>query len=233
MNPVLAATYCSCPGTRLWASLPKTVYFFASPCLNCSTSRTDSQNCSRLSLSFMRIAKFHSHLNGREWILVHEKKIWHEIESVISSIDAEACKTKVSKEKTKKDELLYSPTAINQCFKDELEKLEWGEVRTDYWVTDDFDLRKTVTLAADEQKKRIEAQHKQPIRSYNQTDFQKNRVAIEVQFGKYSFIPYDIFVKHMAFYVGDKIDVGVEILPMKQMQSKMSSGIGYYEGCIV
>jgi hypothetical protein len=34
----------------------------------------------------------------------------------------------------------------------------------------------------------------------------------------------------MAFYVGDVIDVGVEILPMKDLQSKMSSGIGYYEG---
>jgi len=181
----------------------------------------------------MRVEKVHSHLNGREWILVHERKIWSEIESVISAIDAEACRTKVSKEKTMKDRLLYSPTAINKRFKDELEKLKWGEVRTDYWVTDDFDLiRKTLTLPAEEQKKRIESEHKRPIRSYNQTDFQKNRVAIEVQFGKYSFIPYDIFVKHMAFFVGDKIDVGVEILPMKALQGEMSSGIGYYEGAL-
>jgi hypothetical protein len=93
----------------------------------------------------MRIDRVHSHLNGREWILVHEKRIWSEIESVISAIDAEVCKTKVSKEKTKKDRLLYSPTAINQCFKNELRKLKWGEVRTDYWVTDDFELiRKTI-----------------------------------------------------------------------------------------
>ena len=34
------------------------------------------------------------------------------------------------------------------------------------------------------------------------------RVAVEIQFGKYSFIAYDLFVKHMAFYVGDAIDVG-------------------------
>ena len=72
--------------------------------------------------------------------------------------------------------------------------------------------------------------HSSPIFSYNQTDFVKDRVAIEVQFGKYSFVAYDLFVKHLAFFMGDKIDVGIEILPMKQLQSQMSSGVSYYEG---
>lgn len=58
----------------------------------------------------------------------------------------------------------------------------------------------------------------------------KDRVAIEVQFGKYSFVAYDLFVKHLAFYVRDQIDVGIEILAMKSLQSNMSSGPGYYEG---
>ena len=58
----------------------------------------------------------------------------------------------------------------------------------------------------------------------------KDLVAIEVQFGKYSFVAYDLFVKHLAFYMGDTIDVGIEILPMKSLQKNMSSGIGYYEG---
>jgi len=73
-------------------------------------------------------------------------------------------------------------------------------------------------------------QNETAIFSYNQTDFVKNRVAIEVQFGKYSFVAYDVFVKHLAFYVGDKIDVGIEILPMKALQAEMSSGVSYYEG---
>ncbi len=40
---------------------------------------------------------------------------------------------------------------------------------------------------------------------------------------------YDLFVKHMAFFVGDVIDVGIEILPMKELQAGMSSGVPYYE----
>jgi len=61
-------------------------------------------------------------------------------------------------------------------------------------------------------------------------DFVKDRVAVEVQFGKYSFVAYDLFVKHLAFYIGNRIDVGIEILPMKSLQSDMSSGVPYYEG---
>jgi hypothetical protein len=85
-------------------------------------------------------------------------------------------------------------------------------------------------MPAVQQKAEIEAAGQTPILSYNQTDFVKDRVAVEVQFGKYSFVAYDLFVKHMAFYVGDVIDVGIEILPMKELQCLMSSGVAYYEG---
>ena len=33
----------------------------------------------------------------------------------------------------------------------------------------------------------------------------------------------------MKFYVSDIIDVGIEILPMKQLKQEMSSGIACYE----
>jgi len=85
-------------------------------------------------------------------------------------------------------------------------------------------------MPADEQKREIESTGETPIFSYNQTDFVKDRVAVEVQFGKYAFVAYDLFVKHLAFYIGDLIDVGVEILPMKTLQKEMSSGVAYYEG---
>ena len=82
----------------------------------------------------------------------------------------------------------------------------------------------------EEQKKEIELAGVTPIFSFNQTDFVKDRVAIEVQFGKHPFVAYDLFVKHLAFYIGDRIDVGVEILPMKSLQVQMSSGVAYCEG---
>ncbi|MDO9576377.1 MAG: BglII/BstYI family type II restriction endonuclease [Candidatus Cloacimonadales bacterium] len=179
----------------------------------------------------MKIVEKYSHLNGFEFLLVHKPDLWTEIETVINSIDAEACKTKISKEKTKNGQLLYSPIDMNNIFKEKLSSLSWSESRVSYWVTKDEKLiRKTLPMSPGDQKKEIEETGETPIFSYNQTDFVKNRVAIEVQFGKYSFVAYDLFVKHLAFYIGDKIDVGIEILPMKSLQSQMSSGVGYYEG---
>lgn len=178
----------------------------------------------------MKIAQMYSHLNGHEHMLVHKKKLWKEIVDSIESVDAEKCKTKVSEEKTMRGELLYSPPEMNKCFDRELNKRGWKQSRVSYWVTADHRLiRKTIPLPPDEQRQVIESEGAEAIRTYNQTDFVKDRIAVEVQFGKYSFIAFDMFVKHMAFYVGDKIDVGVEILPMKAMEAGMSSGVPYYE----
>lgn len=179
----------------------------------------------------MKIKEVYSHLNGLEFIQVHKPKLWKELREVIAQVDANACKTKVSKEKTMKGVLLFSPIAMNKEFNRLLNAKGWKESRVNYWVTKSEKLiRSTLTLSAEEQKKEIEAAGETPIFSYNQTDFVKERLAIEVQFGKYAFVAYDLFVKHMAFYIGNQIDVGIEILPMKSLQSNMSSGVAYYEG---
>ena len=179
----------------------------------------------------MKIIETYSHLNGLEFLIVHQPELWREIQAVIAEVDAEACKTKVSKEKTMKGKLLYSPVAMNSAFSSLLRARSWEESRVSYWVTRNERLiRKTLTMSAQDQKKEIEGAGETPIFSYNQTDFVKDRVAVEVQFGKYSFVAYDLFVKHLAFYIGDRIDVGIEVLPMKSLQSQMSSGVAYYEG---
>jgi len=179
----------------------------------------------------MKIVECYSHLNGLEYMLVHHKKLWNEIKAVIKAVDAPACKTKISKEKGMVGKQLYSPIAMNDSFKKLLRARRWEESRVSYWVTRKEQLiRKTLTLSPKQQKQEIEAAGEEAIYSYNQTDFVKDGVAIEIQFGKYSFVAYDLFVKHLAFYVGGAINVGVEILPMKKLQSEMSSGVAYYEG---
>ena len=130
-----------------------------------------------------------------------------------------------------KSKLLFSPVAMNAAFKELLRAKSWEESRVSYWVTRSEKLvRKTLAMPAAEQKKEIQAAGEEPIFSYNQTDFVKDRGAVEVQFGKYTFVTYDLFVKHLAFYIGDHIDIGVEIMPMKALQRHMSSGVSYYEG---
>jgi len=179
----------------------------------------------------LRIATHYSHLNGLEFLLVHKPALWNEIQTVIATVDAAACRTKISKEARTKDQVFYSPIDMNKAMRANFRDHGWSERRTSYWVTSDARLiRKTMNMQPAQQKEEIAASGETPILSYNQTDFVKERVAVEVQFGKYAFVAYDLFVKHMAFYVGDVIDVGVEILPMKELQQEMSSGVAYYEG---
>ena len=178
----------------------------------------------------MQIKARYSHLNGEEYLLVHRRQLWEEVQAVIREVDAYACRTKVSKEKTKRGKVLFSPKDMNQAFKEGLSRLGWTERRSEFWVTDDEKiLRRTYPLPNEEQKRVIEEAGLTPIRSYNQTDFVKDRVAVEVQFGKYAFVAHDLFVKHLSFYVADIIDVAIEILPMKEMEREMSSGVPYYE----
>lgn len=178
----------------------------------------------------MRIVQVYSHLNGKEFLLVHHPARWTEIEEVIDAVDAAECMTKESKERGRVGRLLYSPVDMNATFKKLLGARGWAEERTGYWVTADQKLiRQTMHMPEGEQKAEIEAGGSVAHHSHNQTDFVKDRIAIEVQFGKYAFVAFDLFVKHMAFYVGDKIDVGIEILPMKELTEQMSSGVAYYE----
>jgi hypothetical protein len=182
----------------------------------------------------MKIAAIYSHLNGYEWLQVRRPIFLTEIEATIASIDAEECRTKESREKRMQGRMLLDPAEINRRFKLKLGECGWSESRINYYVTDDLELTRVCQTLEEPaaQYAKIEEAGRVPISSYNQTDFVKDRVAIEVQFGKYSFIAYDLFVKHMAFYVGNKIDCGIEILPMKSMQSQMSSGPGYYESAL-
>ena len=179
----------------------------------------------------MRVAAWYSHLNGLEFLQVHQPGVWREIQTVIGAVAAARCKTKISKERGMAGRMLYSPKDMNKAMRGGFVKRKWKESRVSYWVTDDARLiRRTMQMSAEEQKAEIKASGRDPIYSYNQTDFVRDRVAVEVQFGKYAFVAFDLFVKHLAFYVRDVIDVGVEILPMKELQAEMSSGPAYYEG---
>ena len=131
----------------------------------------------------MQIKARYSHLNGEEYLLVHRKQLWEEVQAAIEAVDASACRTKVSKEKTMRGKLLYSPADMNRAFSKGLNKLGWSERRNAFWVTDDERiLRGTHALPENEQKQAIEAAGLTPIMSYNQTDFVKERVAMEVQY---------------------------------------------------
>lgn len=121
---------------------------------------------------------------------------------------------------------------LNKTLDDKFSQEGWGESRYSYYITLNRKLMEESLLMSSKEQKEFLIQHGEtnPIFSYNQTDFVKDKIAVEVQFGKYSFVAYDLFVKHMLFYSGGKINLGIEVLATKNMQSQMSSGVTYFEG---
>ena len=102
----------------------------------------------------MKIAQKYSHLNGEEYLLVHHKNEYREIEKIISKIDAKKHKTKVSQEKNKKGQLVYNPTSLNKAFKKEFEALSWQSRRRSFYVSSDISVVKQIEpLDLKEQKK--------------------------------------------------------------------------------
>jgi len=186
----------------------------------------------------MRIVETYSHLNGEEYLLVHRPGIYGEIKKAINEVKAQSHITKTSREKTMHGKKLFSPRALNKAFEGQFHEMQWRESRYRYYVTTNRKhLQEIIGVPLREQKEFLLSQGvADPIKSYKQTDFVKDRVAVEVQFGKYAFVAFDLFVKHLLFYSGDVIDVGVEILPMKEMLQdaaggrRMSTGIAYFEG---
>jgi hypothetical protein len=178
----------------------------------------------------MKISGEYSHLNGKEFLLIHHKDTLQEIYDVIEMIDASKHLTKESLEKTKKGKLVYNPGSLNEEFKKELYKLSWEERRRNFFVSTDPKVVKQLEPLEYKKQKEILDKLGLPLHSsFNQTDFLKNRIAVEVQLGKYFAVTYDLFVKHLSFYTGEIIDVGIEIVPMKSMQQKMSSGPPWFE----
>ena len=140
--------------------------------------------------------------------------------------------TKESKEKTITGKMLFSPIDLNKVFNEKFSKLGWNESRYQYYITTDQNiLPELIALPYNQQKEFLKSKGiNEPISSYKQTDFVKDQIAVEIQFGKYAFVAFDLFVKHLLFYSGGVINLGIEVLPTKKMQSQMSSGVAYYEG---
>lgn len=155
----------------------------------------------------MEIVYEYSHLGGSEILTVRFPSIEREIYETISQINAE--KTKISEEKTMRGRELYSPKEMNRKFKQAFHDLGYKELRDTYTIT-------------------IPNNTTEVKGAFKQIDFVKDKVLVEVQFGKYAFMFYDM-AKFQYFFNENKADVGVEIVPSHALHKQMSTGVSYGE----
>jgi len=164
----------------------------------------------------MKVAALYSFNQGSEIVGSRYPHLLNEVQEIVSVIDAGKYKSKRSKEKTMKGAMLYSPIRLNKAYKREFKKRKWVSRRvvckydTTFYV-DDYrptELRKG---------------------AFREMDFLKERLGVEVQFGKYAFMVYNVSAKMTIFHNLDIIDVGIEIVPVKALANEMSSGVSYFE----
>jgi hypothetical protein len=155
----------------------------------------------------MNVVYTYSHLGGAEILQVHQPEILQEIWDVIAEVEPRT--VKVSKEKTKMGRELVSPIDLNAGFKTLFNDRGYQE------------LRDTYTISVPNSNIRIPG-------AFKQVDFVKGKVLVEVQFGKYAFMFYDM-AKFQYFFNENKADVGIEIVPSHTLHHRMSSGVSYGE----
>lgn len=150
----------------------------------------------------------YSHLGGSEILQVRYPDINSQIDEAIQHVTVRS-KTKVGREKTNTGTMLYSPKEMNALFKEQFRARGFTEMRDRYNIKiPGWD---TVIKGA-----------------FKQVDFVKDGVLIEVQFGKYAFMFYDL-AKFQYFFNESRAEVGVEIVPCHALHTQMSTGVSYGE----
>ncbi|MBI5344971.1 MAG: restriction endonuclease [Deltaproteobacteria bacterium] len=167
----------------------------------------------------MKISGVYSFKKGKEFIKAKYPRLLKEIKEVIKQIKAETYLTKTSKEKTMTGKMLYSPMSLNGAFKKEFAKYNWTKHRENCEYS-----KKYYTGEYTPRKMRG--------KPFREMDFIKEKLGVEVQFGKYSFMVYNVCAKMTIFKNLGHINAGVEIVPIKQFADNMSTGVSYFEQSI-
>jgi hypothetical protein len=155
----------------------------------------------------MKIAGEYSFNGGREAVRKNYPKLLAEIRDVIESVDAHVCKTKESEEKTMPGKILFSPMALNNQFKTSFSKKQWDSVR----VPCDYPTQYYV-----------KGYQPKPLRkgAFREMDFVKQKLGVEIQFGKYSFMVYNVAAKMTIFRNLGYIDTGSKLFLSRHSLTK-------------
>lgn len=165
----------------------------------------------------MRVAATYSFNGGKKVVTRKYADLLVEVNAAIKAVDASEHKTKVSTEKTMTGRMLFSPKSLNQAFKKAFAAQgDWKTVRVKCDYSSDH--------YADDYDTRAESRG-----AFREMDFVKRKLGIEVQFGKYAFMVYNVCAKMTIFHNLGFIDSGVEIVPVKPFAEEMSTGVSYFE----
>ncbi len=164
----------------------------------------------------MKIVGLYSVKGGESAVKTKYPQLMKEVREAVSIVDAKQHRTKSSKEKTMPGRMLYSPRSLNKAFKAAFGELGWKTVRVKCEYS-------TAYYAEEYDPKPMNRG------AFREMDFVKEKLGVEVQFGKYAFMVYNVSAKMTIFHRLGHIDTGIEIVPVKEFAEQMSTGVSYFE----
>lgn len=168
----------------------------------------------------MRIVGLYSFAGGQEYIAKKYPWALDDVSTGLSMIDSSKFMLKTSKEKTMTGRMLYSPIHINREFVKVFTTLGWEHSIKEYC---DYPTQYYVDGYRPPNNLR------RGSRPFRDMDFRKEKLGMEVQFGKYSFMVYNVCAKMTIFRKLGHIDAGLEVVPVKGFADSMSTGVSYFE----
>jgi hypothetical protein len=165
----------------------------------------------------MRIAAVYSFNRGKEEISRRFPDLMVEVNQAIAQVVAADHRTKKSIEKTMPGRMLFNPRSLNAAFKKAFQLYsDWKTIRVPCDYPQQYYVEGYETTATSKG-------------AFREMDFVKRTLGIEVQFGKYAFMVYNVCAKMTIFHNLGHIECGIEIVPVKAFADQMSTGVSYFE----
>ena len=162
----------------------------------------------------MIIKDIYSFKSGLEYLEENHKDELKDIYDAVESMNIHNILKKFSKE-SNKPSLIFSPIEMNMELGNFLFRKGWLN-----------------------EKKQNKKGYEEPKiylgdREFRAMDGIKNKVGLEIQFGKYAFMAYDIFGKMPIFHKKGLIECGIELVLTNKMLKDMSTGVSSFNQIVM
>jgi len=164
----------------------------------------------------VRIVAEYSFNGGKGAVRSKYPHLLKEVIESVAAVKADDHKTKSSKEKTMLGRMLFNPKSMNHAL-------------TSSFLTKGWERKKVPSVYSTKYYIKGYKPSETARGAFREMDFVKEKLGVEVQFGKYAFMVYNVCAKMTIFNKLRFIDTGIEVVPVKGFADQMSTGVSYFE----
>jgi hypothetical protein len=164
----------------------------------------------------VKIVATYSFNGGKGAVQQKYPHLFTDVIEAVRVVRAEDHLTKRSREKTMVGRILFNPKSLNKAFTSAFSAKGWKKKKVRATYPSNYYAPGYSPVS-------------QARGAFREMDFVKEKLGIEVQFGKYAFMVYNVCAKMTIFHKLDFIEAGIEIVAVKGFADGMSTGVSYFE----